>query len=592
MTLKRSIAIYWALLLIPTLIMVVVAFRLLSHEQDRISRQALELFSERGQAICETIHITVEGVEDSLTASLVAIDLDRLVKTLILWERTNPLVRNVFVWQEGSRLEYPVPGMESTMEERRFIRRYDSLFSKRIAWEINEGAASDKMVGVNGSMANSIQTAPQKTWERADTIQTFPQKTWGIADTMQTSPQKTRRTAKEGRRALLDLARPDKNVAGVAQSLEGIQPKSGWIPWFAENRLFILGWVKVADQGPVFGVELELMTLLSRLGTDLPRFTELGTAYALVDGNNEIVYQSGDVEEGQTPAAVMNVSPLLPHWQVQVFLDGSNRDKGRGFFFVSVILLGIFVAAIVSGGALMTWQAHINKKDALEKTSFVSSVSHELKTPLTSIRMYGELLQSGRVRAPEKVAHYLSVIVAESQRLTRLVNNVLDFSRLEQDRKKYHVDRVDLVALVTGVVERHGIRIRAAGMEPEVILPHGPLMVRTDRDAMEQVVVNIIDNAVKYAAGGKRLTFVLNGAKEGFCELRISDRGPGIPREHRQRIFEKFHRIDTSLTARQPGSGLGLSIARSIARDLGGYLGFEPVKQGGSSFIVGIKKDE
>jgi signal transduction histidine kinase len=584
MTLKRSIAIYWALLLIPTLIMVVVAFRLLSHEQERISRQALELVSERGQAICETIHITVEGVEDSLTDSLVDINPDRLVQTLILWERTNPLVRNVFVWQEGSRLEYPVPGMESTMEERRFIRRYDSLFSKRIAWESNEGSPSDKMEALHGSTANTIQTAPQKTLE--------------IADTIQTLPQKTRRTAKEGRRALLDLARPEKNVAVVAQRLgaappgERFQPRSGWIPWFAENRLFILGWVTVADHGPVFGVELELMTLLSRLGTDLPRFTESGTAYALVDGSNEIIHQSGDVEEGQTPAAVINVSPLLPHWQVQVFLDGSNRDKGRGFFFVSVILLGIFVAAIVSGGVLMTWQAHINKKDALEKTSFVSSVSHELKTPLTSIRMYGELLQSGRVRAPEKVAHYLSVIVAESQRLTRLVNNVLDFSRLEQDRKKYHVDRVDLVTLVTAVVERHGIRIRAAGMEPEVILPHGPLMVRTDRDAMEQVVVNIIDNAVKYAAEGKRLTFVLNGAKEGFCELRISDRGPGIPREHRQRIFEKFHRIDTSLTARQPGSGLGLSIARSIARDLGGDLGFEPVKQGGSSFIVGIKKDE
>ncbi|MBI9092056.1 MAG: HAMP domain-containing histidine kinase [Desulfobacterium sp.] len=571
MTLKRSIAIYWALLLIPTLIMVVVAFRLLSHEQERISRQALELASGRGQAICETIHITVEGVEDSLTASLVAIDPDRLVNTLTRWERTNPLVRNVFVWQEGAPLAYPVPGMESTMEERRFIRRYDSLFSKRIAWESNPGASSE-------------EKAPQTTRKTVDTLGNVS--------------QTTRETAQRGRQALLDLARPEKRVAVVAQGLgavpsgERFQPRSGWIPWFAENRLFILGWVKVAEQGPVFGIELELMTLLSRLGTDLPRFTEPGIAYALVDGNNEIVHLSGKVDGGQKPAAVLNVSPLLPHWQVHVFLDDSNRDGGRGFFFVSLILLGIFVAAIVSGGALMTWQAHINKKDALEKTSFVSSVSHELKTPLTSIRMYGELLQSGRISAPEKVAHYLAVIVAESQRLTRLVNNVLDFSRLEQDRKTYHVDRVDLVELVIAMVERHGIRIRAAGMEPGVFLPDGPLMVRTDRDAMEQVVVNIIDNAVKYAAEGKRLTFVLTDANSGFYELRISDRGPGIPREHRQRIFDKFHRIDTSLTARKPGSGLGLSIARSIARDLGGDIGFEPVKQGGSAFIVGIKKDE
>ncbi|MCP4119713.1 MAG: HAMP domain-containing histidine kinase [Desulfobacteraceae bacterium] len=570
MSFKRSIAIYWALVLIPTLIMVVVAFRLLRHEQERISREALELVSERGRAVCETIHITVEGVEDSLSASLATIEPARLVETLVLWERTNPLVRNVFVWQEGAPLRYPVPGMESTVEERRFIRRYDSLFSKRIAWESNRGAFSEEVEAYHGATADTLQKASLKTGEKA----------------------------KRGRQALFDLARPEKSVAVVAQKLgaapsrERFQPRSGWIPWFAENRLFLLGWVKVAEQGPVFGVELELMTLLSRLGTDLPRFTEPGTGYALVDGNNEILHLSGDAGNGQAPAAVMNVSPLLPHWQVHVFLDGSGGDKGRGFFIVSLILLAILVAAIVSGGALLTWQAHINKKDALQKTSFVSSVSHELKTPLTSIRMYGELLQSGRVRGPEKVAHYLSVIVAESCRLTRLVNNVLDFSRLEQGRKTYHVDRVDLGALVTAMVELHGIRIRAAGMEPEVILPSAPPMVRTDRDAMEQVVVNIIDNAVKYAAEGKRLKFALTVATEGFCELRISDRGPGIPREHRQRIFDKFHRIDTSLTASKPGSGLGLSIARSIARDLGGDLWFEPVKQGGSAFIVRIKKDE
>jgi signal transduction histidine kinase len=199
--------------------------------------------------------------------------------------------------------------------------------------------------------------------------------------------------------------------------------------------------------------------------------------------------------------------------------------------------------------------------------------------------MYAELLAEGRIKNPEKKKHYLEVIVAESQRLTRLVNNVLHFSRLEQGRKKYHIDEIDAVKFLLEILEAHKLRFQEAGLELKLDVPDNAIVVRTDRDAMEQVVLNLMDNALKYAAEGKELLIRLEVCN-GFCELQLMDRGPGVPSTHRAKIFEKFQRMDDSLTTPKPGSGLGLSIARRLMRDLGGDLIYRSRKEGGSCFVV------
>ena len=125
-------------------------------------------------------------------------------------------------------------------------------------------------------------------------------------------------------------------------------------------------------------------------------------------------------------------------------------------------------------------------------------------------------------------------------------------------------------------------------MEINCSVPDRPVPVVADRDAMEQVVLNLLDNALKYAGEGGNIDVNLTGMN-GKVEIQISDRGPGVPAAHHERIFEKFHRVDDSLTTNQPGSGLGLSIARRILRDHGGDLTFRPRKGGGASFIVSLK---
>jgi len=573
MTSKKSIIIFWALFLVPTLVIAIIAFKLLSHEQERISKSALDALSERATIISETIHLTIQAVQDNLTQSLLVLDQGKLKKKLIEWEETNPLVRNVFVYKKDKNLEYPVRGLESTLEQRLFIARYDSLFSGRTKFDFNEDPLRDepKISGVADSYS-SLGKNDSLTKQQTGSSR---QKLVALSRVAQKAPD-------------LD----EQTIFSEAKERQYII-QSAWIPWFSENNLYILGWVQKFKNGPKYGVELELMTLLSRLVVDFPKLSEKGAALVLMDGNGNFMHQSGKwaANPEDRPVDVISISSLLPHWQIAVFVDAKGFGTTRGFLYVTATLLGVFIVAIISGGLLLTRLTLQNMKDARQKTSFVSSVSHELKTPLTSIRMYAELLLSKRIKDENKIQTYLSVIVNESGRLTRLINNVLDFGKLEQGKKTYQMSNFELDQFLLQIIEAHSIRIENQDLEIITQVEQGKYLVRTDKDAIEQVVLNLLDNALKYAGKGKFIKFILK-EEDFYILLKICDDGPGIPSTQQELIFEKFHRVDNSLTSKQSGSGLGLSIARQILRDLKGDLFFEPVPGNGSCFTARIKHDD
>jgi len=573
---KRSIIVFWALFLMPTLIITGIAFKLLSHEQERINQSAINALSQRAEAISQTIHITIETIQDNLKQSLFDIDQNDLTATLLRWEGTNPLVRNVFIYK-NQNLEYPVKGLESTLEERRFITRYDALFSGRVKFDFNIASEKvsakelQKLKGLTGSYPDSVK---YDAVEKKQTISSR-QKLVALSKAIKKAP---------------GLAQQDLAFKGPEQKLIN---KSGWLPWFSENRLHILGWVQKIEKGSVYGIELELMTLLSRLIVDFPKISENNAALVLMDGNGNFMHQFGTmiVDPEAKPVEVISISSLLPHWRIAVFIYDKGFASTKGFLYLSTILLAIFIAAIISGGILLTRLTLSNMKDARQKTSFVSSVSHELKTPLTSIRMYAELLLSKRVKDKDKIETYLSTIVNESGRLTRLINNVLDFGKLEQGSKKYQLENVEIDRFLEQIIKTHSIRIKNQDLEIKTLIEEGDYTAKTDRDAMEQVILNLLDNALKYAGQGKFIEFVLK-KEDAFIVLKICDDGPGIPKEHQHRIFDKFHRIDNSLTSQQPGSGLGLSIAQQIMKDLGGDLCLEPMSPNGTCFIIRIKNHD
>ncbi|MGD9157405.1 MAG: HAMP domain-containing sensor histidine kinase [Desulfobacteraceae bacterium] len=552
---KRSILFYWLLILIPAIIISIATFRLLYHEQERIDRLAIAAIEDRTRAIGDTLQVTVEAVEDELTQALLNIHTDNLKEALLDWEENNPLVRNVFIWDEVSGLKYPEAGIGSTIEERNFIARFSGLFSGRIPWP-SKGSDNDQQQTENSNLVQDIKKL------------------------------------KKSKTELLQMAQKSYIRSEKPTGLNGEQLSGGdWIPWYADNKLYILGYVNKYNGRPVYGIELELMTLLSRLINNFPQIPSEKSGYALVDDTGRILHQAGDIaiEQSDIPLLKVPLDPHLPHWTIAVYMPerGGLLKNGNNFLLLAGLLLIIFLLAIVSGGFLLMRNAKRNMLDAMQKTSFVSNVSHELKTPLTSIRMFAELLLERRVDDQDKKIKYLGIIVSESRRLTRLVNNVLDFSRLEQGKKKYHIEAVDLVSFFMEIVEFHKPRLKDNNMKTNLNIPEKNVVINTDRDALEQVILNLIDNSIKYASSGGEISLSMEG-DEREVEIRIEDRGPGIPDTHRNKIFDKFHRVDDSLTATKQGSGLGLSIAKKMLEDIGGSLSYTPGQGGGSCFTVKV----
>jgi signal transduction histidine kinase len=570
---KSTIFFYWMLILVPTILISTAAFRLLQHEQARIENSAWLAAKSSADAIADTLQITVEEVENGFTESMWRIPEDRLLEELLNWQANNALVRNVFILHSEKGLALPKDGIGSTLEEKRFVNRYATLFKGHHALRATGKDAPGRTNEIGPALVFSRFSRGKHGSNR-------------FVNKAEPAP-----LSNSPRQQLVRIARKggdDKDTGSVSTN-EKRQQMSGWIPWFADNRLYILGWAQKKPDGPVYGLELELMLLLSRLISSFPGKVPLGSVYALLDGGGRLIHQTGEaaIDPTRRPDASVSLAPQLPHWRVAVYFTGppGRNVSGKSYIVLTGLILAIFILTMIAGGYLLIRQAHRNMVDAQKKTSFVSNVSHELKTPLTSIRMFAELLHGDRVKSKEKRKHYLDVIVHESQRLTRLVNNVLDFSRLEQGRKKYHLELIDIKKLLSEIVHAHRLRFRRAGMEIEESYTGRSCPVQTDRDAVEQVVLNLMDNALKYAGNDKKLIVSLEH-RGVHVEIAIKDRGPGIPAVHAKRIFDKFHRVDDSLTSSQPGSGLGLTIAKQLLLDLKGDLIFKPRDGGGSCFII------
>jgi signal transduction histidine kinase len=202
--------------------------------------------------------------------------------------------------------------------------------------------------------------------------------------------------------------------------------------------------------------------------------------------------------------------------------------------------------------------------------------------------MFSELLADQRVTDPEKQRSYLHIITSEAARLTRLINNVLDFSRMERGEKKYNIHDADLVNIVRETTETYRPHLENSGFQLECLFPSAELPVRADTDAIAQVIVNLLSNAEKYSDGRKNISIEAR-RREGplpCAEVSIMDRGPGVPRGSEEKIFEKFYRAHDSLSSGVQGSGLGLTLARQIARAHGGDVTYEPRQGGGSCFSL------
>jgi signal transduction histidine kinase len=250
-------------------------------------------------------------------------------------------------------------------------------------------------------------------------------------------------------------------------------------------------------------------------------------------------------------------------------------------------LIGAAVLAALAG--LLTARRAFYQQHRLSemKTNFVSSVSHELRAPIASMRLLAESLERGKIAETAKQQEYYRFLVQESRRLTSLIENVLDFSRIEQGRKEYQFEPADLDALAAETVQS----MVPAAVEKQVELAWlpgpgpGPLP-SCDGLALQQALINLIDNAIKHSPAGARVTVGREDAAPNLIHLWVEDHGPGIPPDEHEKIFERFYRRGSELRRETQGVGIGLTIVKHIIEAHGGRVLVRSAVGQGSRFTL------
>ncbi len=539
---KRFLRVYLLCIVLPAVAVAWGGLRLLridARNRAAIVADYRRLVAERS---AERFHGFVRFLLDPFLDRLAAApDSDGRLAVLRDLARNEPAVRAAFLWREGEGCVWP-RRVGCTEEERRFLNRYEPLFSGAVPW-----------------IAPAAGAPPGSTPPAA--------------------------------------------------------PDRGFRPWASGDRSDLLAWVRVAPD-EIAGFELETMWLLSMTsqyrkdildGIGVRKTFLRSERTAMPHESGEILDESGtllvpsfyELAEASDldPAVEAPLAPFFPRWRIRIrstaqslpfyewmpgsvldgLLDAPATRRALGAALLALVLL-----SLVAGGYVLLRAARRERLDALRKTDFVDNVSHELKTPLAGIRLEAELLAEGRLPDGPRRDKAVRSILAESDRLERLVSNLLDFGRLERGRRRFDLQRVDLAALL----EKLSAEGAPATRHPSLVTRHceRDAVALADPDAVRQIVLNLLDNAAKYAPGAPPEVSVR--AAENGVELVVADRGPGVPRGLEEKVFERFFRADDALARGTNGSGIGLSLARGLARGMGGDLICRPRPGGGAEFVL------
>ena len=290
--------------------------------------------------------------------------------------------------------------------------------------------------------------------------------------------------------------------------------------------------------------------------------------------------------DGGGPEVERSFETVFPGLILGIKLRGTTIESiSNKFLRTSYMILGA-LSLLLTAGVWLTYR-NVSRELALAKlkSDFVSNVSHELRTPLALIRLYAETLELGRLPNPMKQHEYHEIIRKESERLTGLINNILDFSRIEAGKKEYTFRQTDVADLVRSTLESYRFEIEQNGFHFEEKIENNLPPLQVDREAIARSLLNLVNNAVKYSDSDRYLGVSLY-RHNGSVNLEVVDHGIGIPANEQPKIFDKFYRVCDPLVHNTKGSGLGLSLVRHIVQAHGGEVVVESAPGKGSKFTI------
>jgi two-component system, OmpR family, phosphate regulon sensor histidine kinase PhoR len=356
---------------------------------------------------------------------------------------------------------------------------------------------------------------------------------------------------------------------------------------------YLISFIKrERDDGQIFYIVLKISLeyVVKVFFPDVFQRLQGQVVFCVRDAEGGVVYGTPIEESGAAVGRLLfegRFPTTLYRWRLQMVptragaLAFEERQRRRS----DVALTTLMLAVLLAGMGFIVY-ASIKESSANKlKSDFISNVSHELKTPLSVIRMFSELLSTERVRAPEKVKEYGATITREAERLSRLIENVLDFSRMERGGTAYEFQEGRLDAVVERALDVYRHRIEREGLRLVTKIDAGLPSLSIDENAMTLLLLNLLENAVKYGKGEIAVYLTRVGNR---LRLVVGDQGPGIPREEQRKIFERFYRTQAARRTNVRGSGIGLSLVKHIAEAHGGTVTLDSDSGKGAAFLVDL----
>ncbi len=531
---RRSLILIVLIVLLPVALLTWLGARMARDEQSFTQQRFRSVMQQRLEDVNRGVATKFQETERRLHQITTVDDFDLAGLREIV--RSEPQVTQMFVLSPDGTLVYPNPAGQLNVTELSFLQRAARMFTDR-----------------------DLQNAVTRS-RKAVPLATDP------------GPALTKAETREEPNSFL--------------------PSNGWFVWYWDRGLNLIYWQR-RPNGHIVGAALERARWIADLIAWLPETDAspsdrdsavVQTSFRVVSSAAELVYEWGsDLAEEETPFCETSLAPPLASWRLQCFIPAEQVALGGGqrAFLGFAIGLGGFVITLTSLAWLLYRDYARDMREASHQVSFVNQVSHELKTPLTNIRLYADLLEHDLEQMSseysEKPLKRLGIITSEAQRLSRLIGNVLTFAKQHRKTLQLHPVPVNVSDVVRQIADRfapslnnHGIQVCVTGEAVNKLW--------LDPDFVEQILGNLISNVEKYAASGGKLTVRME-TTQNDAVIDVIDAGPGITWTQRAGLFQPFSRLSNDLRA-STGTGIGLSITRELARLHGGDVTLMDSDQG------------